>query len=180
MKKKNGEIYGGYYMGKKFKKIMAIGFFPVVIFYFIIKCIYRLIEKYVACKYIASITIDKIDCLDGEDFEELLAMIFRQRGLKVTKTKKSHDYGADLLVSTKDEIIAIQCKLYYNRSVSNSAVQEIATAKDYYQASRAVVITNSKFTKPAEILAEKIGVKLIDRNSLQKLLSCKNNHNLNL
>lgn len=161
-------------MGKKFKIFVAIGFFPVVIFYYGIRLIYKLLEKHIAGKYISSITIDKIDGLDGEDFEELLAMIFRQRGLKVTKTKKSHDYGADLLVSTKDEVIAIQCKLYYNRSVSNSAVQEIATAKDYYQASRAVVITNSKFTKPAEILAEKIGVKLIDRQSLQLLLSSKN------
>lgn len=169
-----GENYGGYNMGKKFKKIMAIGFFPVVIFYYIIKGIYRLIEKRVAGKYISSITIDKIDGLDGEDFEELLAMIFRQRGLKVTKTKKSHDYGADLLVSTKDEVIAIQCKLYYNRSVSNSAVQEIATAREFYQASRAVVITNSRFTRPAEILADKIGVKLIDRQSLQTLIANKN------
>ena len=160
-------------MGKKFKKFMAIGFFPVVIFYYIIKWLYKIIEKRIAGKFIASITIDEIDGLDGEDFEELLALLFKQHGLKVTKTKKSHDYGADLLVSSKDEVIAIQCKLYYNRSVSNSAVQEIATAKDYYQANRAVVITNSKFTKPAENLADKIGVKLIDRESLQTLLTSK-------
>ena len=160
-------------MVKKIKIILAIGFFPVVIFYYIIKWIYKLIEKRIASNYISNISIDKIDILDGEDFEELLAMFFRSKGLKVTKTKKSHDYGADLLVSTKDEIIAIQCKLYYKRTVSNSAVQEISSAREFYQADRAMVITNSKFTKPAEILAEKIGVTLIDRTSLQTLLSAK-------
>jgi len=160
-------------MVKKIKIILAIGFFPVVIFYYIIKSIYKQIEKRIASNYISNISIDKIDILDGEDFEELLAMFFRSKGLKVTKTKKSHDYGADLLVSTKDEIIAIQCKLYYKRTVSNSAVQEISSAREFYQADRAMVITNSKFTKPAEILAEKIGVTLIDRTSLQTLLSTK-------
>ena len=177
---KNGEYYGGYYMVKKIKIILAIGFFPVVIFCYLIKSIYRSIEKRRSLQFISNISIEEIDGLDGEEFEELLAMFFRGRGLKVTKTKKSHDYGADLLVTTKDEVIAIQCKLYYKRPVSNSAIQEIATAKDYYSASRAVVITNSKFTKPAEILADKIGVKLIDRDSLQELLSSKREYNLNL
>lgn len=157
-------------MGKFFKIILAIGFFPVVIFYYLLKWIFTLIKRRVTKKYIASIDIEKIDGLDGEEFEDLLAIYFKSLGLKVTKTKRSHDYGADLILEKDGEKIAIQCKLYFNRTVSNSAVQEIATAKDFYGAEKAVVITNSKFTKPAQILAEKIGVKLIDREGLVNML----------
>lgn len=158
-------------MWKIIKYILVIGFFPVTIFCLTIKGLYKLLEKKFARKYIASIKIDEIDILSGEEFEDLLYFYFKSLGLKVTKTKRSHDYGADLLVRNKDQLIAIQCKLYYKRSVSNSAVQEIASAKDFYSADKAVVITNSTFTKPAEILANKIGVDLISRNTLINMLS---------
>lgn len=166
----NGEKKGGKNMGKFFKIILAIGFFPVVIFYYLLKWIFLKVKRKVTKKYIANIDIKKIDGLDGEEFEDLLAIYFESLGLKVTKTKRSHDYGADLIVERGDEKVAIQCKLYFNRTVSNSAVQEIASAKDFYGAEKAVVITNSRFTKPAQILAEKIGVKLIDREGLVSML----------
>ncbi len=162
-------------MWKIIKYILVIGFFPVTIFCLIVKKLYRLIEKKFAKKYIASISIDEIDILSGEEFEDLLSIYFKSLGLKVTKTKRSHDYGADLLVQSKSELIAIQCKLYYKRTVSNSAVQEIASAKDFYSADKAVVITNSTFTKPAEILANKIGVHLINRTDLIGMLTYNKN-----
>lgn len=157
-------------MGRFFKIVLTIGFFPVVIFYYLLKWIFTLTKRRITKKYIANLDIEKIDGLDGEEFEDLLAIYFKSLGLKVTKTKRSHDYGADLIVEKNGEIVAIQCKLYFNRTVSNSAVQEIASAKDFYGAVKAVVITNSKFTKPAQILAEKIGVKLIDRDGLIHML----------
>lgn len=161
-------------MWKTIKYILVIGFFPVTIFCLVMKYLYRLIEKKFAKKYIASISIDEIDILSGEEFEDLLSIYFKSLGLKVTKTKRSHDYGADLLVKSKTETIAIQCKLYYKRTVGNSAVQEIASAKEFYSANRAVVITNSTFTKPAEVLADKIGVNLINRTGLINMLSYGN------
>ena len=95
----------------------------------------------------------------------------------MTKTKKSHDYGADLILRKKDIKIVIQCKLYYKHSVGNSAVQEISTAREYYHADMGVVITNSTFTKPATILAENTGIKLIDRNQILSLIN-KNNESI--
>lgn len=161
-------------MWKTIKYILVIGFFPVTIFCLVIKSLYRALEKKFAKKYISSISIDEIDILSGEEFEDLLSIYFKSLGLKVTKTKRSHDYGADLIVKSKTDVIAIQCKLYYKRTVSNSAVQEIASAKEFYSANKAVVITNSTFTKPAEVLADKIGVNLINRTKLISMLSYNN------
>lgn len=165
-------------MGKIFKIILAIVLFPIVIFYYLLKFVYNLISKKIAKRYISGLTKEKIDSLDGEEFEDLLAIYFKGVGLGVTKTKKSHDYGADLLIKIKKETIAIQCKLYYKHSVGNSAVQEISTAKEFYGADRAMVITNSKFTRPSEILAGTIGVQLIDGEKLMKMLSINNKKEL--
>ncbi len=164
---------GGKNMGKKIKIFLAIGFFPIVIFCYIIKLIYKSIERSMGKKYLSQISISKIDSLDGEDFEDFLYYLLRDKGFKVERTKRSHDYGADLIVSSKHETIAIQCKLYYRKSVSNSAIQEASSAREYYGTTKAVVITNSYFTKPAEILATKIGVKLINREGLINLINNK-------
>lgn len=112
-----------------------------------------------------------IDGLDGHSFEEFLYLFFKNLGYNVEKTSKSRDFGADLIINMKNEKIVIQCKNYYNHNVGNSAVQEIATAKDYYNATKGIVITNWYFTIPAQTLADKVGVKLIDRNILSDILS---------
>lgn len=165
-------------MGKIFKIILAIVLFPIAIFYYLLKFVYNRLSKKIAKKYISGLTKEKIDGLDGEEFEDLLAIYFKGVGLGVTKTKKSHDYGADLIVKHKKDSIAIQCKLYYKHSVGNSAVQEISTAREFYGADRAMVITNSKFTRPSEILAGTIGVQLIDGEKLMKMLSIDNKKEL--
>ena len=64
----------------------------------------------------------------------------------------------------------LQAKLYYNKNVSLSAVQEAKASLDYYVADKAVVITNSHFTKSAYELALSTGVALIDREKLITLI----------
>ncbi len=66
------------------------------------------------------------------------------------------DQGADLIVSKHAHRVAIQVKGYFS-SVSNSAVQEAHTAKDYYHCDASVVITNSLFTSGAKDLASRVG-----------------------
>ena len=122
-------------------------------------------------KYIQEIDINNIDSLSGYEFEEFLASLFVSLGYKVTKTKKSRDYGADLIVTNNNISIAIQCKLYFNHSVSNSAIQEVSTAKKYYNTDLALVITNSHFSTPSIKLANKTNVVLWDREILINIIS---------
>lgn len=165
-------------MGRKLFKVLVVVFFPITIFCCIAKLIFKRIKKRCICRYISQIDITKIDSLDGHAFEEFLYLFLQNNGYSVEKTPKSRDYGADLIINLKNEKVVIQCKNYYNHNVGNSAVQEIATAKDYYNATIGIVITNWFFTTPAQTLADKVGVKLIDRNSLSQILTtpCKLKH----
>lgn len=157
-------------MGKKYKIILGIVFLPLTILFFVIKFIWKILRNKFAYKYLNTINIEKIDSLDGRGLEDFLYYYLTSLGFKVKKTKHSHDYGADLIVEFQKKIIVIQCKLYYNHSVGNSAIQEIATAKNYYNALRAIVITNSYFTNSAITLSKASDVTLIDRNIFASLL----------
>lgn len=162
-------------MGKgKWKIFLCLVFFPITIAFFVLRWIFKKAQNIGIKKYISSVTIDSIDSLSGEEFEDFLYYYFQSIGLKVSKTKKSHDYGADLIICYKGKKIVIQCKLYCNHSVGNSAIQEIFTATNYYNAERGLVITNSYFSKPAINLAESSGIILWNRKTLEKMLHLNN------
>lgn len=109
--------------------------------------------------------IRDIDVMSGEQFEDVLAAHFRALGYKVDTTPKSYDYGADLVMKKDGIKYVVQAKRYGGK-VSNSAIQEIVGAKAYYKADKAMVVTNSFFTKSAVNLAEAADVELWDRNDL--------------
>jgi len=83
--------------------------------------------------------------------------------------KVTGDQGADLILSKDGEKIVVQAKKYAGK-VSNKAVQEIAAAKKYYNADRAMVVTNSAFTKSAIELAFSNDVELWDGRKLKTII----------
>ncbi|RHW32755.1 restriction endonuclease [Lysinibacillus yapensis] len=109
--------------------------------------------------------IKEIDAMTGEEFEEFLGHLFKKRGYKVSYTKASGDYGADLILEDREDVIAVQAKRY-SGNVGVKAVQEIIGALKMYEATQAWVVTNSYFTRQAEKLAETNDVYLIDRDEL--------------
>ncbi len=153
------------------RKILMIIFFPFVLVAFLCKKLAMIVYRMRLSYMLGRISIEQLDSLDGHEFEELLYIVFAAMGYKVVKTKKSRDYGADLLVTIKDSCIAIQAKLYYKHSVGNSAIQQISSARAFYGATHAVVITNSHFTKPAISMAKALSVALIDKDNLSALFA---------
>ncbi len=109
--------------------------------------------------------IKEIDEMTGEEFEEYLGHLFNKRGYHVSYTKASGDYGADLILEDREEVIAVQAKRY-SGTVGVKAVQEIIGALRMYEATQGWVVTNSYFTRQAEKLAESNDVYLIDRDEL--------------
>ncbi len=107
--------------------------------------------------------------LRAVEFEAFLERVFTELGYKVETTKVTGDQGVDLVVGHRGKRIAIQVKGYLN-SVSNGAVQEAHTGMAYYKCDAAAVITNSRFTPSALDLANNIGCKLVDEDSLPKLI----------
>lgn len=116
-----------------------------------------------------SIQPNNVDEMDGHDFEYYCAELLRQNGFTgVQVTVGSGDHGADILASKAGVKYAIQCKRAQG-SVGNKAVQEAFTGKAFYRTDKAVVFTNSYFTKQAVNDAARIGVELWDRDVLHKL-----------
>jgi Restriction endonuclease len=99
--------------------------------------------------------------MSGSQFEAFLQWFFEQQGYVTSRLKKSHDRGGDLLLKKTGEIIIVQAKRR-QQHIGIKAIQEVYAAWGYYQATRALVITTSRFTQPALELANKLGVECWD------------------
>ncbi len=107
-----------------------------------------------------------VDRMSGETFERYCKAWFRRHGYyHIRLTKKSKDYGADLVMRKGLHKVVVQAKRY-DRNIGIFAIQQAMAAKAYYDADRAMVITNQYFTPSAKKLAEVNDVTLIDREDL--------------
>lgn len=114
-------------------------------------------------------TID-FDRITGTDFESFCAVLLEKEEFEnVTVTRSSHDQGIDILAEKNGEKYAIQCKCYAS-AVGIQAIQEAFSGASYYDCEYAVVMTNSKFSRSAKELADKIGVTLWDRPIIKAMI----------
>lgn len=99
--------------------------------------------------------------MSGPDFEQYVGRRLKGMGYSnVRVTQTSGDFGADVIATDSNgETVCIQCK-HYSKPVGIKAVQEIYSAKQYYNCDKAMVITNSTYTTAAIDLAKKTGVDL--------------------
>ena len=110
-------------------------------------------------------TLRSIDAMDGTQFEEFLAVMFVHLGYHVQHVGTSHDFGADLVVTSPRQRIVVQAKRYAG-NVGIGAVQEVLGAVQYYRGTRGMVVASSGFTESARELAGRSGVELWDRQRL--------------
>ena len=122
-------------------------------------CIFQFIRRLHTLYYL-HMKMKNIDKLNGRAFEHYLTVQFRHLGYHVTLTSYSHDYGADLVLRKWGKKIVVQAKRY-ERNVGIAAVQEVVGSIAYYKADRAMVVTNSNFTKSARDLAKRNEVELL-------------------
>ncbi len=121
------------------------------------------------------LSLEEVDKMPGLDFEVFIKNLLNKSGYKNSiVSKASGDQGADIITYKDGKKIAVQCKRYSTSKVSNSAIQEVFSAKGYFDCHEAYVITNSYFTKQAIELAEKHQVKLIDRQDLFRMMENAN------
>lgn len=110
-------------------------------------------------------TLRSVDGMDGTRFEEFLAELFGHMGYHVALVGRSHDFGADLVLTSHRRRIVVQAKRY-DGNVGITAVQEVLGAVQYYRGACGMVVTNSGFTESARELAARSGVELWDRQQL--------------
>lgn len=112
-------------------------------------------------------TIDDIDLMSGQEFENFVALLFSKMGYETEVTKASGDQGIDIIAEKNGKKIGIQAKCY-SATVGNSAIQEVVAGINFYNLNKAIVVTNNYFTQSALQLAEANNVVLWDRNILKE------------
>jgi|GEM_PF-5574095 len=101
-------------------------------------------------------------------FEEDVCRIFLQHRFTCTLTRGTGDQGADFIGERNGERWAVQVKLY-SKPVGNKAVQEVLGSLHIYQCTRAMVVTNCRFTQSAIELAGAAKVVLVGEDDLNEL-----------
>jgi HJR/Mrr/RecB family endonuclease len=121
--------------------------------------------------------------LSGEAFEELLARLLRNAGYHVKLTKKSYDYGIDLIVSRHEKeepLYLIQAKKRRHKHrqefITRSMLENSAAGKEVYQAPNAQIcfITTSYFDEAALRFAAKANIMTINFKDLFIFISKHN------
>lgn len=114
--------------------------------------------------------LDKVDRMDGHEFEFWCAELLRNNGFQdVDVTPASGDHGVDVLAEKEGIHYAIQCKCY-SKDIGNTPIQEVYAGKEMYRCQVGVVMTNRHFTKGAKELAEKTRVLLWDRDKIRQMI----------
>jgi len=107
--------------------------------------------------------LSHVDTMTGLEFEKYVAKYLREQGFK-TQLSEKYDLGIDI-VATKDGVrYGVQVKRHKG-VVGANAVRQAVTALNIYNCDRAMVITNSYFSKPAILLAESNDCRLLEINN---------------
>lgn len=120
--------------------------------------------------------------LSWRRFEELVADVLREHGLRVELTKQSHDGGADVLVFSQGRKVEgiVQCKKWSaTRKVGVETVRALIGAAIDWDVRQATLVTTSGFTSEAIIHAERykkrgFAIDLKATDDLMALLGCYN------
>lgn len=137
---------------------------------FIVRPVFWKVKRWIKKRRYLKSPMSKVDHMEGHEFEEYLQAHFQHLGYRCKLVgAHGHDYGVDLIVKKDGISTAVQAKRY-DGLVGIKAVQEIVSGRTYYDCDKAMVVTNSMFTKPARELAAKCEVELIDRSKLTKML----------
>lgn len=132
---------------------------PFVVFFLIKTKVNNHKQAKINAERIKIYNISQINALSGTEFEKYLKILFEKMGYSVDLTKKSKDFGVDLILKKRGKQTIVQAKRY-SHTVGIAAVQEIISARVHYDVYDAIVITNQKFSKEAQILAAENNVML--------------------
>ncbi|MFV0158234.1 SNF2-related protein [Empedobacter falsenii] len=124
------------------------------------------------------LTLTDIDRLNPNLFEATIGALYKKQGFEVYLTPYSNDKGVDIVALKNGENYLIQAK-QTKSLVGNDAIQEICTAKNYYENKfnerfNLVTITNNDYSSSATILAKSNNIMLLNRGHLESLIAQNN------
>ncbi|WP_337045273.1 SNF2-related protein [Emticicia sp. 17c] len=123
-------------------------------------------------------TLTDIDRLNPNLFEATIGALYKKQGFEVYLTPYYNDKGVDVVVLKNGENYLIQAK-QTKSLVGNEVIQEICTAKKYYEDRfkeqfKLLTITNNDYSSSATILAKSNDITLLNRGHLENLVTENN------
>jgi HJR/Mrr/RecB family endonuclease len=120
-----------------------------------------------------ALTIQQIDKLNPNLFEAAIAALYKKQGFDVHLTPYSNDKGVDVVLLGDQANYLLQVK-QTKTLVGREAIQEIYTAKTYYENKfnvkfKLAVVTNNDYSSTANMLAQSNSVNLINRAILSDM-----------
>ena len=109
-----------------------------------------------------------------EVFEHEVKMLVEGFGYTAQTTQPSHDYGVDVIAENQRRRVVIQCKLYGRGRIGGDTIMQLLGSREFFNATDAICITTSHFTRQAREIAQNRNVHLVDREILLGLCREKN------
>ena len=121
-----------------------------------------------------ALTIQQIDKLNPNLFEAAIAALYKQQGFDAHLTPYSNDKGVDVVLLGDQGSYLLQVK-QTKTVVGREAIQEIYTAKTYYENKfnvkfKLMVVANNEYSSTTSILAQSNFVELVNRQQLIELM----------
>ena len=110
--------------------------------------------------------------LDGYEFEKLCARIFQKLNYGAVKnTPASGDEGRDLLITSPDGLIVVECKHQPHTSIGRPVVQKLHSAVISSNGIKGILVTSGKFSVQAIEHANSLSpkIELVDQKILADL-----------
>ncbi len=105
------------------------------------------------------------------EFEQFIGKLFQKMGYQTTVTKKTGDYGIDVIAKKDDDAIAIQVKKNsQGNNVGDIVVQNTLGGMWKYKANKAIIITTSDFTTMAHEQARGAPIELWNKKTLHQMV----------
>lgn len=102
---------------------------------------------------------------DGVTFELETARRLRDLGWQTSATTVSGDWGADVVASCGDENLVVQCKDWLG-SAGYDAIKDVVSARLYYEAQVAAVVSRAGFSRQATEAGRSFGIHLLRLDQL--------------
>lgn len=99
-----------------------------------------------------------------DEYEHMVAEHFEAKGYKTTVSQYSNDYGVDVFATKGKEKIAIQAKMFggSTRQINREMVMQLHGAKDYFDCTKAIIVTNGRIIDNALEVANKLRIEILN------------------
>ena len=110
-----------------------------------------------------------------KDLESFLAKVFR-RIPDVVEVKENgsgwkSDFGADLIVKSKNQIIVVQVKSFVGEVWDTTCVTQLKTAIEHFDATQGIIITTGQRTPILDEATKKLADTMSKRNIKVRLIA---------